>query len=250
MQRRRSPYESPPPSSRRSGGSRRRSSSPRGGRGEPPTSLLVRNISRDTRADDLRGPFERYGAVKDVYLPKDFYSGEPRGFGFVQFIDPRDAIEAQYKMNHQLIRGREVSVVFAEETRKKPAEMRMKETSRDRPSSRRSPRRGRSRSRSRSPRHPSASPRRRRHSRSYSPSERRGYDRQDRQYYSPRPRDSYKGSPPSGYNRRDHFPPVSSYPHFMHPGMGRFDMFGAHHPGVIPPYPPYHHPGANRVWDM
>jgi hypothetical protein len=25
--------------------------------------------------DDLRIPFERYGVVKDVYLPKDYYTG-------------------------------------------------------------------------------------------------------------------------------------------------------------------------------
>jgi FUS-interacting serine-arginine-rich protein 1 len=41
----------------------------------PPTSLLVRNISRASRPDDLRIPFERYGPVKDVYLPKDYHSG-------------------------------------------------------------------------------------------------------------------------------------------------------------------------------
>nr|AGE46175.1 arginine/serine-rich splicing factor SCL33 transcript III [Physcomitrium patens] len=73
-------YDSPP---RRSYGGRRRSPSPppRGGRGgygrepEPPTSLLVRNIPRDCTADDLRIPFERYGVVKDVYLPRDYYTG-------------------------------------------------------------------------------------------------------------------------------------------------------------------------------
>jgi hypothetical protein len=27
------------------------------------------------RPDDLRIPFERFGPVKDVYLPKDYYSG-------------------------------------------------------------------------------------------------------------------------------------------------------------------------------
>lgn len=40
-----------------------------------PTSLLVRNIARDSRPEDVRIPFERFGPVKDVYLPKDYYSG-------------------------------------------------------------------------------------------------------------------------------------------------------------------------------
>ncbi|CAM6026743.1 unnamed protein product [Sphagnum balticum] len=125
--RRRSPSYSPP--------RRRRSPSPRGRRGynrgvDLPTSLLVRNIPRDCRTEDLRIPFERYGVIKDVYLPKDYYTGELRGFGFVQFLEAGDAAEAQYNMDHQLIGGREITVVFAEENRKKPQEMRLKERTR------------------------------------------------------------------------------------------------------------------------
>lgn len=52
---------------------------------------------------------------------------QPRGFGFIQFLEPRDAAEAQYCLDHQLISGREITVVFAEENRKKPQEMRTKE---------------------------------------------------------------------------------------------------------------------------
>jgi hypothetical protein len=34
-------------------------------------------ISNDCicRPEDLRIPFERYGVIKDVYLPKDYYTG-------------------------------------------------------------------------------------------------------------------------------------------------------------------------------
>ncbi|CAM6025106.1 unnamed protein product [Sphagnum balticum] len=98
----------------------------------PPTSLLVRNISRASRPDDLRIPFERYGPVKDVYLPKDYHSGESRGFGFVQYIDPADAADAQCNMDRQVLGGREITVVFAEQNRKKPSEMRVREHSRNR----------------------------------------------------------------------------------------------------------------------
>ncbi|CAM6074138.1 unnamed protein product [Sphagnum tenellum] len=96
----------------------------------PPTSLLVRNISRASRPDDLRIPFERYGPVKDVYLPKDYHSGESRGFGFVQYMDPADAADAQCNMDRQVLGGREITVVFAEQNRKKPSEMRVREHSR------------------------------------------------------------------------------------------------------------------------
>ncbi|VAI13855.1 unnamed protein product [Triticum turgidum subsp. durum] len=75
-------------------------------------------------AEDLRVPFERFGPVRDVYLPKDYYSGEPRGFAFVEFVDPYDASEAQYHMNRQVFFGREITVVLAAESRKRPEDMR------------------------------------------------------------------------------------------------------------------------------
>ena len=51
----------------------------------------------------------------------------PRGFGFVQFVDPADAAEAKYHMDGYVLHGRELTVVFAEENRKKPTEMRARE---------------------------------------------------------------------------------------------------------------------------
>jgi RNA recognition motif-containing protein len=49
---------------------------------------------------------------------------EPRGFAFVEFVDPYDASEAQYHMNRQVFFGREIAVVLAAESRKRPEEMR------------------------------------------------------------------------------------------------------------------------------
>ncbi|GJN04101.1 hypothetical protein PR202_ga21619 [Eleusine coracana subsp. coracana] len=70
------PYRSPP---RRGYGGRGRSPPPRkayGGRKEQGScSLLVRNIPLSVRPEDLRAPFERFGPVRDVYIPKDYYSG-------------------------------------------------------------------------------------------------------------------------------------------------------------------------------
>lgn len=54
---------------------------------------------------------------------------QPRGFGFVQFVDPADAAEAKYQMDGQGFQGRQLTVVFAEENRKKPTEMRARERS-------------------------------------------------------------------------------------------------------------------------
>ncbi|OMO58998.1 hypothetical protein CCACVL1_25172 [Corchorus capsularis] len=142
-------------------------------------SLLVRNIPLDCRPEELRIPFERYGLVRDVYIPKDYYTGEPRGFAFVQFVDTYDAAEAQRRMNGKIFAGREISVVVAAETRKRPEEMRHKSRGVRGPSGYggRSSYYGRSRSRSMSPipHHPSGS-RGRYRSRSYSPVPRRRGD--------------------------------------------------------------------------
>ena len=34
--------------------------------------------------DELRREFARYGPIKDVYIPRDYYSNRPRGFAYVQ----------------------------------------------------------------------------------------------------------------------------------------------------------------------
>jgi FUS-interacting serine-arginine-rich protein 1 len=60
----------------------------------------------------------------------NFISREPRGFGFVQFVDPADAADAKHYMDGQVLLGRELTVVFAEENRKKPQEMRARERGR------------------------------------------------------------------------------------------------------------------------
>ncbi|CAH9108985.1 unnamed protein product [Cuscuta europaea] len=140
-----------------------------------PSGLLVRNISLSSRPEDIRVPFERFGPIRDVYLPKNYYSGEPRGFGFVKFRYPEDAAEAKKCLNHTVIGGREIQIEYAEENRKTPHEMRRLTTKTSyRQSSRRHS--------------PSRSPRRRYHSDSRSPTPARqaSRDRKRTEYNSPR----------------------------------------------------------------
>ncbi|XP_059632637.1 serine/arginine-rich SC35-like splicing factor SCL28 [Cornus florida] len=170
---RRKQYDEPPRDTR----SRRDRRSP------APSGLLVRNISLDARPEDLRNPFERFGPIKDVYLPKDYYTGEPRGFGFVKFRYPEDAAEAKEQLNYTVIGGREIRIVFAEENRKTPHEMRRHARTSDQGSYRR--------------RTPLRSPRRRYHSSSRTPSPARSELRERRSrddYYSPRHSRSYSRS--------------------------------------------------------
>eukprot|EP01025_Chloroclados_australasicus_P051047 TRINITY_DN5935_c0_g1_i1.p3 TRINITY_DN5935_c0_g1~~TRINITY_DN5935_c0_g1_i1.p3 ORF type:complete len:228 (+),score=5.75 TRINITY_DN5935_c0_g1_i1:33-716(+) len=86
-------------------------------------SLLVRNLPLDARGDEVRAKFERFGDIRDVYLPRDYYTGRPKGFGFVEFRDCRDAEEALFHMDRAVLGGREISVVMSKESRKSPREM-------------------------------------------------------------------------------------------------------------------------------
>lgn len=138
----------------------------RSGRGRGTTSLFIRNVSYDTKPEDLRKLFTRYGYVRDVYIPLDYYTREPRGFAYVEFEDARDASDSMEELDGYRFMDRELEIVFAEGDRKNPNLMRRKETAATRYGY---GRRG-SRSRSRSPRRRrrSRSPRRSRQSRSRS----------------------------------------------------------------------------------
>ncbi|XP_011011021.1 PREDICTED: serine/arginine-rich SC35-like splicing factor SCL28 isoform X2 [Populus euphratica] len=76
---------------------------------------------RDTRSyRDRRSPAPSGLLIRN--LPLD--ASEPRGFGFVKYRYGEDAAEAKKRMDHKIIGGREIRIVFAEENRKTPQEMR------------------------------------------------------------------------------------------------------------------------------
>lgn len=87
-------------------------------------SLLIRNISPDIATQDLQQAFGRIGELRDVYIPRDYHSQQPKGFAFIEYASAEMAAEARDEMNRFVIKGREIEVVFAQERRKTPNEMR------------------------------------------------------------------------------------------------------------------------------
>ena len=87
--------------------------------GRPPpdvegmTSLKVDNLTYRTSPDTLRRVFEKYGRVGDVYIPRDRYTKESRGFAFVRFHDKRDAEDAMDATDGAVLDGRELRVQMA-----------------------------------------------------------------------------------------------------------------------------------------
>lgn len=115
----------------RGGGDRDRPGPPPGRRdgrrrdeGPPGVSLLIRNVSPDITTEDLQIAFGRIGEIRDVYIPRDFHSHQPKGFAFIEYASASKAAEARDEMNRFVIKGRELEVVFAQERRKTPNEMR------------------------------------------------------------------------------------------------------------------------------
>ncbi|XP_026172822.1 serine/arginine-rich splicing factor 10 isoform X1 [Mastacembelus armatus] len=102
----------------------------------PNTSLFVRNISDESRPEDLRREFGRYGPIVDVYIPLDFYTRRPRGFAYIQFEDLRDAEDALHNLNRKWVCGRQIEIQFAQGDRKTPNQMKAKERNSPRSSSR------------------------------------------------------------------------------------------------------------------
>ena len=92
---------------------------------DPNKSVMVRNLSSGTSAEEVRRALDGFGEVRDVHLVKDFHTGEPRGFGFVEFTTARDAQHAAAEAERTRLQldGRALTVSVTSQRRKCPAEM-------------------------------------------------------------------------------------------------------------------------------
>lgn len=72
--------------------------------------IYVGNISHDATEDDLREAFAAFGQIDSVSIIKDKFSGESRGFGFVEMPDKGEAQAAIEGMNGKDLKGRDLSV--------------------------------------------------------------------------------------------------------------------------------------------
>ena len=72
--------------------------------------IYVGNLSFEVTAEDLRQAFEAYGEVSSVNIITDKYSGQSRGFGFVEMPDKTEAQTALENLNGKDLSGREINV--------------------------------------------------------------------------------------------------------------------------------------------
>ena len=72
--------------------------------------IYVGNMSYDTSEDDLRKAFEAHGQVDSVAIISDKYSGQSKGFGFVEMSNDAEAKTAMENLNDSDLQGRTLKV--------------------------------------------------------------------------------------------------------------------------------------------
>ncbi len=72
--------------------------------------IYVGNLSFEVTDDDLRQLFSAYGEVESASVVKDRFSGESRGFGFVEMPAKKDADAAIAALNGTEQKGRTITV--------------------------------------------------------------------------------------------------------------------------------------------
>ncbi len=72
--------------------------------------IFVGNLSRDVNDQDLQEALESFGSVDSATVVKDKFTGESRGFGFVEMPAGAEAQAAISGMNGKDLKGRAVNV--------------------------------------------------------------------------------------------------------------------------------------------
>ncbi len=77
--------------------------------------LYVGNLSFGTSRESLEAAFASAGKVRDISMPTDRETGQPRGFAFVTMGSDQEANSAIAQLNGMLLDGRPLKVNEAQE---------------------------------------------------------------------------------------------------------------------------------------
>ncbi len=72
--------------------------------------IYVGNLSMDVTSSDLQETFEKFGQVASANVIRDRFSGESRGFGFVEMPEKSEAISAIKELNSSELKGQTIKV--------------------------------------------------------------------------------------------------------------------------------------------
>lgn len=72
--------------------------------------IFVGNLSKEVTDDDLQSLFSEFGTVRSVKVIKDMFSGESKGFGFVEMPGQAEAQKAISELNTRDLKGKKITV--------------------------------------------------------------------------------------------------------------------------------------------
>jgi RNA recognition motif-containing protein len=72
--------------------------------------IYVGNLSYEVTEEDLREAFEGFGSVESVKIIKDRWSGESKGFGFVEMPETAEANSAIKGLSGKALKGRALNI--------------------------------------------------------------------------------------------------------------------------------------------
>jgi RNA recognition motif-containing protein len=72
--------------------------------------IYVGNLAFNVTADDLKEAFSAFGKVESANIISDKFTGQSKGFGFVEMPDNSDADKAMKALNGQNLKGRNIKV--------------------------------------------------------------------------------------------------------------------------------------------
>ncbi len=75
--------------------------------------IYVGNLAREVTEDELKKAFESFGQVASITIIKDKFSGESRGFGFIDMPNNNEAQAAINGLNGKELKGRAIVVNVA-----------------------------------------------------------------------------------------------------------------------------------------
>ena len=82
--------------------------------------IYVGNLSFSVTEADLKEAFGAHGAVQTASIIKDKFSGESRGFGFVEMPEREEATKAIAALNGKDLKGRALKVNEAQPRTDRP----------------------------------------------------------------------------------------------------------------------------------
>ena len=72
--------------------------------------IYVGNLSQQVKEEDLQSLFSEFGQVSSVKIISDMFTGESRGFAFVEMRDKAAAQKALEALNTKEVKGKKITV--------------------------------------------------------------------------------------------------------------------------------------------